>query len=144
MTDIRKVVINTCVGGFELSYEAVMEYAKIKGIQLYGAVEDADSHRKNNILEWTYLPYNPETMKDPWLIFYSTKPLKNGHIIDCFSESDILRDDPVLVAVIEKLGVKANGRSANLKIVEIPADVQWEIDEYDGREHIQEKHREWC
>lgn len=30
-----KVVVNRCYGGFSLSYEAVMEYAKRKGIKIY-------------------------------------------------------------------------------------------------------------
>jgi len=30
-----------------------------------------------------------------------------------------------------------------LKIIEIPEDVDWEVDEYDGLETIHEKHRSW-
>ena len=37
------------------------------------------------------------------------------------------------------MGVEANGDHAKLKIVEIPADVEWQIDEYDGTEWIAEK-----
>ena len=32
---------------------------------------------------------------------------------------------------------------AELKIVEVPDDVVWEIDEYDGLESISEVHRRW-
>ena len=53
------------------------------------------------------------------------------------------RSDPRLVAVVEKLGVAASGECANLRVVEIPDDVQWEIEEYDGYEHVAEKHRTW-
>lgn len=53
------------------------------------------------------------------------------------------RDDPKLVEVVEKLGDKANGSHARLKIVEIPDDVEYTIEEYDGREHIAESHRTW-
>ena len=38
---------------------------------------------------------------------------------------------------------KANGNHADLKIVEIPANVEWQIDEYDGAEWVSEKHRTW-
>lgn len=48
-----------------------------------------------------------------------------------------------LVDVVEKLGSKANGGSANLKVVEIPDDVEWEIEAYDGLEWVAEKHRTW-
>jgi hypothetical protein len=53
------------------------------------------------------------------------------------------RDDPYLVQVVKRLGKEANGAHADLKIVEIPQDVDWEIGEYDGKEWIAEKHRTW-
>ena len=53
------------------------------------------------------------------------------------------RNDLDLIAVIEEFGADANGWAAVLKIVEIPDDVQWQIEEYDGCEHIAEKHRIW-
>ena len=56
---------------------------------------------------------------------------------------DIRRDDPNLVACVEKLGVAANGNHASLRIVEIPDDVDWGIHNYDGSEHVEEKHRTW-
>jgi hypothetical protein len=55
----------------------------------------------------------------------------------------VSRDDPDLVKVVEALGAKANGLFAKLKVVEIPADVEWEIKEYDGVEWVAEKHRTW-
>lgn len=56
---------------------------------------------------------------------------------------DIERDDPYLVQIVREMGAEANGTYANLKIVEIPGDVDWEIAEYDGQEWIAEKHRTW-
>lgn len=60
-----------------------------------------------------------------------------------FWDRDIQRDDPYLIQVIKELGDKANGSYAELKIVEIPADVDWIVEEYDGREWIAERHRTW-
>lgn len=54
-----------------------------------------------------------------------------------------LRTDPDLIEVIERLGNEANGRHAELKVVEIPDDVEWKIEEYDGQEWIAEEHRTW-
>ena len=52
---------------------------------------------------------------------------------------DILRNDSVLVEVVETLGDKASGIYSKLKVVEIPDDVtDWRIEEYDGLEHIAE------
>ncbi len=53
------------------------------------------------------------------------------------------RDDPKMVEAVEALGDKANGPHANLRIVEIPDDVEWFVDEYDGWETAREKHRTW-
>lgn len=58
-------------------------------------------------------------------------------------EHDIARDDPLLVEVVEVLGEKASGAYAGLKIVDIPDDVKWEIEEYDGMEWVAEVHRTW-
>ena len=60
-----------------------------------------------------------------------------------FYAGEILRDDPVLIQIVEELGDKANGHFAELKIVEIPNGVDWYIEEYDGCEHIAERHRTW-
>jgi len=56
---------------------------------------------------------------------------------------DILRNDSVLVEVVETLGDKASREYSELKVVEIPDDVtDWRIEEYDGWEHIAEG-RKW-
>jgi hypothetical protein len=97
MSDTRKIVINSCFGGFGVT-RAVYDELEIK---------------------WDGFGY------------------VCGHM-------ECKRDDPALIAAIEAVGVeKASGRHANLKIVEIPADVEWEIDEYDGFETVHEKHRSW-
>ncbi len=53
------------------------------------------------------------------------------------------RDNELLVQMVEELGSSANGRYADLKIVEIPKDVEWEIHECACKEWIAEKHRTW-
>jgi cytosine/adenosine deaminase-related metal-dependent hydrolase len=58
-------------------------------------------------------------------------------------EDRIRRTDPDLIAVIEELKDEANGRSAKIRIAEIPDDVEWHIAEYDGFETIAENHRTW-
>jgi hypothetical protein len=113
-----KIVINRDFGGYGLSDQAVREYGKRKGLNL---VEDGpDDHG------FTY--------------FYVNEIDENNY----FSDREIERDDPVLVEIVERLRSEANGRYSDLKIVEIPDDVDWDIMEYDGMEHIAEKHRTWC
>ena len=57
---------------------------------------------------------------------------------------DIPRNDPTLVHVVETLGTAANGHFAQLHIVDIPDNVNWQISEYDGNETVEEVHRSWC
>jgi hypothetical protein len=56
---------------------------------------------------------------------------------------DITRNNPILVEIVEQLGEAADGGFAELKVVEIPDDVKWQIEEYDGNEWVAEKHRKW-
>jgi hypothetical protein len=70
--------------------------------------------------------------------------LKGG---DFYADTDIPRDDPALIKIIEGLGLKESaGHFAKLKIIEIPDDVPddgWIIQDYDGIEWVAEKHRTW-
>lgn len=143
-----KVVINACFGGFSLSHEGVMKYAELKGIKLYPWLDD--SVRKIFEVDTVKQALKKEGMIP--LIHYATVPVadeadynkKKGDSEDIYwSDCDMKRDDPTLIQVIEELKEKAAGRCAELKIVEIPDDVEWQVEEYDGYEHIAEKHRTW-
>lgn len=59
------------------------------------------------------------------------------------SAREISRHNEKLIQVVEMMGDKANGDCASLKIVEIPDGTDYEISEYDGMEHIAEKHQTW-
>ena len=115
---MRKIVINSKHGGFGLSDEAVELYSKFSGLNL-----------KKVEKEWSFCSH-----------FYIDGIEDDDHY---FADDDIERDDPILVGVVTALGDKASGRHAKLKIVEIPDDVEYHIEEYDGLEHVAEKHRTW-
>ena len=54
------------------------------------------------------------------------------------------RSNPRLIAAIEKLGEKeSSGNLAKIKVVDVPDDIEWSIDDYDGFETVEEKHRSW-
>ena len=53
------------------------------------------------------------------------------------------RTNEKLVACVEKLKEVASGRFARLLVIERPDGIEWEIEEYDGSETIEEKHRTW-
>ena len=64
----------------------------------------------------------------------------NGQRADPY---EIERTDPDLIAVVEELGSEADGYAAELRIVNVPDDVDWYIQDYDGMEKICENHRTW-
>lgn len=72
----------------------------------------------------------------------------NGFMVDSemakmagLSATDpITRTDPRLVAAVE---AKLPGFDG-LKAVDVPDDVDWVIEEYDGTEWVAERHRTWC
>lgn len=53
------------------------------------------------------------------------------------------RTDPILIEVVEELGAEADGRFADLCVVEIPDNLNYVIDNYDGRETLHENVRTW-
>ena len=123
-----KIVINKCYGGFGLSHEAMMLYFEIKGIPVYPDVYPEDGDDASNQIV-TYWPVKEEDRVV-------------GEVFP-FSVYDIERTDPALVKVVEQLGDRANGYYSELSVVEIPDDVKWMIQEYDGIEWIAEEHRTW-
>lgn len=131
-----KIVLNKCYGGFGLSHEAIMLYAKLSKFKLYAFVDDPNkpfSLGKDRSL----VPWKPDKEKqEPFLVYYYKKLTKTGKPIEksYWYHKDIERNDPILVNVVEKLGDKANGRFAKLKIVDVPDEEPYEITEYDGIE----------
>jgi len=118
---MQKIVINKCFGGFGLSDSGFAHYLDIKGIE-YETTE-SDGLFGSRVDFWK-----------------KGRARDNKAYLHC---SDIDRDDPALIQTLEELGEAASGRFADLGIVEIPDDVDWEIAEYDGNEHVAEKHRTW-
>ena len=133
-----KIVINTCYGGFGLSEKAFLRYAELKGLTVYPEgtgifttywlVPEGEREDRTNYYSW---PLEEQRASNKRL----AKQVMNEHTIP--------RDDPALVQVVEELGADANARFAELEVVEIPDGVAWQIEEYDGLEHVAEKHRTW-
>jgi hypothetical protein len=67
------------------------------------------------------------------------RPLAIGPIVLVDAFDPKVRCHPDLVAVVEELGSEAG----DLKVIEIPDDVEWIIDEHEGSEYVAEKHRTW-
>lgn len=57
--------------------------------------------------------------------------------------SNIKRDNIFLIKVIEELSELSSRNPGDIKIIEIPDDVNWAIIEFDGSEFIVDKDRVW-
>ena len=112
-----KVVINRKFGGFGLSQEALRELQKRLTPDSEIVINEAE-----------FDPDNPEACSKLFVLW-------DGEVS--------IRSNPQLIEVVEELGSRANGLCADLKIVEIPDDVDVVIEEYDGDEWISEVHRTW-
>ncbi len=149
----RKVIINGCHGGYGLSALAMKRIAELQGKDCIFV--DMVHERKTLSLEeamksswWTAFYNDPSALQEEMHNFYNSTMEKRREMnkryedimVTCFDDD---RSNDLLVQVVEELGTKANGSHADLRIVEIPADVEWEISEYDGWETVEEKHRSW-
>jgi hypothetical protein len=131
-----KVVINACYGGYGLSQKAIDLYVLRTGLQLY--------KHDNSYYHVPYEEYAKELEREQWL-FQNDRENYRGHPSNrlCWTPCNIPRDDNILINIIQELGPDAAGEFADLKIVDIPDDTDYTIQEYDGTEWITEKHRKW-
>jgi hypothetical protein len=160
-----KIVINACFGGFSLSPRAVKRLAELKGRYCFFFVPGKDESGHLDIHK--HEPITLETLECSNSSFFYALDIPNPDTLlssqRCWGEMtmeerrlsneewsrhsieqrEIKRTDLVLIQVVEELGPKANGRCAELKIIEIPDGTDWEIDEYDGMESVHETHRAW-
>jgi len=116
---VQYIVINRAYGGFGLSREAVLLYLDLVGITY--TLEDQEDRDTQTRLGSKIMVNNKEF----------------------FERYDIERNDPALITTVRRLGKNAAGEFAKLKIVEVPAGVEWYVEEYDGQEWVAEKHRTW-
>jgi len=118
-----KVVINACYGGFGLSDEAIDRLKEL-----------AEQENDKELLE----RINKDRIQ--------SEKIKKEFGIDTrkyYGLNDISRTHSLLIKVVEELGEKASDEYSCLEIVEVPDDVDWYIDVYDGFEWVAEKHRTW-
>ena len=140
---MTKVVINACYGGFSLSEAGIRRYAELKGLTLYPEKDE----RFRLVNYWTVpKDQRPKILtREEWHeASDEERRASNAAWSDCqLYDRDLKRDDPILVRVVEELGARADGPCASLEIVEVPDDVEWEVEEYDGNEWVAERHRTW-
>jgi hypothetical protein len=139
-----KIAINKCFGGFSLSeaaYEKLIEW----GMPVRAYIEQP-RNPKTGLYE--HVPENDgevifdRDLSAPGEISATMRRL-SGRYWETWIRSDKSRAHPLLIRAIEELGDRASGRCAKLAVVEVPDDIEWTIEEYDGMEHVAEVHRTW-
>ena len=130
---MRKIILNKCYGGFDLSKKAYELYAKKKGLELYTYTMTIE----NNKCKYKY------SDGSDFFIVYFTKDFGNNVEISkedykkyVLSLRDEAREDKTLIEVVEELGKEASGMCGKLKIVKIPDNAFFIIDSYDGLETL--------
>ena len=129
-----KIILNKCYGGFDVSKEAYMLYAKKKKLELYQYAIDFANSKKI-----IYKKTNDETIFKNYFIKDMGATLKISN--EDYKKYSLYLDnehrrDPILIEVVEELGDKASGMFGKLEVVEIPDNCYYKIDEYDGIETI--------
>lgn len=145
-----RVVINKCYGGFGLSdaaYEKLIEWGV--SVRKYieqpqnpntGLYESQPLNEGEVIFDRELTPLGENSIND---LYHKYKPdSTTGRYWETWTAYN--REHPLIVRVVEELGEAANTRYSRLALVEIPDDVEYEISEYDGQEHIAEAHRTWA
>ena len=141
-----KVVINKCFGGFGLSKEVLYRSVQdnnslIEKIEYGDNDFTSDWEKFIEDMDDTYKGYRTHSWYGPFLYDEENKVV---YTFDDFPrDKQEFRSNPELIRLVEELGEEASGEYAELAIVEIPDDVEWEIHDYDGMESIHEKHRTW-
>jgi len=131
-----KIVINDCYGGFSLSNEALLLLVK-RNADCITEMKVEEYTRYVNRFLMELEPFKDAFQQQRGLLY------KDGCVYFFNRCQYSLRASKDLVEVVEELGERANGPCAKLKIVEVPAGIEWTIEEYDGNEWVAEKHRVW-
>ena len=147
-----KIILNKCYGGFNVSTAGYRLYAKKKGFELYPYVMAIDPKYKYHIGEYSFEKIEWEKIRYTCAhIHYFIKDYGDKISRRAFNEieDDYLwleqnhRTDPVLIEVVEELGKEASGAGSDLRVVEIPDDMEWVIDKHDGLEVLHQKVQTW-
>lgn len=142
-----KIAVNKCYGGFSLSMHGYKRYFELMNKEIFFYKQTSFSFNKNSDGKNVYTKIKDLDSNDSLFHCVSkdlgdtTNELPNDCYIYLYK--DEIRTDPLLIQTIEELGKKASSQVSNIVITEIPNDIKWVIDDYDGIESVHEQHRSW-
>lgn len=129
---MKKVVYNSCYGGFNLSVEALYALYML-GFPLSSTPLEGSGYTES---DFPLRAPNGVRGHDQYSNLLVDSKIYSAKLSHYEMEEVALRSHPILVTVVEKLGTRANGRSASLAIEEIKDSDFYTIDEYDGSESV--------
>jgi len=138
-----KVVVNRCYGGFGISQGALVMLIQRGCTSVYSYPDEPPKNDKSGF--WAMRREQRVELADGYFqdSVFGNSVYKDGMVYN-YSHDESARTDPTLIALIEEIGPEeVSGQLAKLKVVEIPDDIEWTIDDYDGMETIEESHRSW-
>ena len=109
-----KIVLNKCYGGFQLSDKAILWLEENKGWKL-----------------------------DKEFVKLSSSWALSNRTLMAKADTEELRINLDVIECVEILKEESHTRLSELRVVEIPDNANWEIDEYDGIERVREVSEVW-
>lgn len=139
-----KIIVNRCYGGFQVSAEAYKRYAQKIRINIFFYKE---KNVKPSIQGYIYIKVDSSLIENNTFFYVQTVDL-GDEVNELPNETSLYLDgdyrtDSKLIETVEELKGRASTQASKLEVIEIPDDVDWEIDDYDGMETVHEKHRSW-
>jgi len=155
-----KVLVNKCYGGYGFSNEAHSLYAKKIGKECYFYDSSYDKDRDimpykvsegKGLCVFAFTVPTVDELNEklgyakPWHKMTSKERKENSDLYDslAININDLNRTDKTLISVVEELGKKANSQFSDIRIIDIPDGMEYEISDYDGIETIHEIHQSW-
>jgi len=128
LTGVKRKIAISHYGGFGLSELACKWLIEHKGWTVY---DDGNNMPKNPVLTSIIKIRKEDSYMENLYITYN-------------EDDDRFREHPDIIEVIETLGTTvASDSDCEIKIVEIPMDIEWTIEDYNGSEWVAENHRTW-
>jgi len=120
-----KIVLNKCYGGFHISDEGYEWLLKNKNWKCTTLGKDGEWKNSNA------------------KIYKSEEDIPFGGKYYFTSDDRGFRTNKDVIEMVKILKEKASFQTSKIEIIEIPDNVDYEIEEHAGIEHVAEKHNTW-